>query len=265
MSKFIDILDVLFESKKSESKNVKKRKKNSKKYSSSKTLDAAFYAMNSDAPTYKTATEIAKYFDITASELNTVFAELKWAKKEQKWWLVTDRGVEQGGKQSYNARSKVKYILWDVKIKHNHELLSTINAFKATKNLRVETAKEKGDRYEAFVAEHYRKLGYVVWEHGKEKGRLDQGIDLIVKKKEEIFFIQCKNWKENSRFKIDHKEVKASRTEARQFMKKNPLFKNYKIKFRYTLSTNCMHISALRYMDENKALFDYEIIHMKKL
>jgi len=265
MSKFIDILDIFFEDKKKDSQKIKKIVKSQRNTSVSKTLDAAFYSMSSDAPTYKTATELAKHFDITASELNNIFSQLKWATKEQKWWLVTKLGTKQGGKQSYNARSKIKYILWEVQIKSNQELISTVNAFKATKRVmkKVETTKEKGTKYEAFVAEYYRKKGYVVWEHGKEKGKLDQGIDLIVKKKKEILFIQCKNWKENSRFKIDHKELKASRTEAREFMKKNPLFKNYQIKFRYTLSSNCMHLSALMYMQENKELFDYEVIGMK--
>jgi len=105
-------------------------------------------------------------------------------------------------------------------------------------------------------------LGYFVWEHGKEKGRLDQGIDLIVKKDKEIIFIQCKNWKQNSRFKIDHVRVKASRTEAREFMLSNPPFKGYNIKFRYTISSDCMHPSAIKYIEETNGLFDYEIIEM---
>ena len=126
-----------------------------------------------------------------------------------------------------------------------------------------ETNREKGEKYEAFIAKIYKEKGYFVWEHGKEKGRLDQGIDLIVKKNKEIIFIQCKNWNENTKFKIDHVRVKASRAEARQFMINNPLFKGYKNKFRYTLSSNCIAPSAIKYIEETNGLFDYEIIEMK--
>jgi len=174
MSKFIDIFDVLFEPKKSETKQLKKSKS---KKSNSKILDVEFYAMS--------------------------------------------------GSVSHKISKK--------------------NSFD----------------YSKFVADYYRELDYVVWEHGKEKGKSGQGIDLIVKKKEEIIFIQCKNKKEKKHFKIDHKEVKASRREARQFMKENPLFGNYKIKFRYTLSCNCLHATALDYIEENKDTVDYEIVNIK--
>ena len=119
-------------------------------------------------------------------------------------------------------------------------------------------------QYEAFIAEHYKKMGCFVWEHGKEKGRKDKGIDLIVKDKEEIIFIQCKNWKENTRFKIDHKEVKATRMEASDFIKENPIFQTYKNKIRYTLSGDFIHASAVKYIEEHSEILDYEVVRMEE-
>ena len=44
----------------------------------------------------------------------------------------------------------------------------------------------------------------------------------------------------------------------------NILFVGYKMKFRYTLSNDCMHPSAIKYIEENSELFDYEILSMKE-
>jgi len=267
MSKIKKILNILFEKEEKEelnsiSKNLNKAEKKefnttSKEINTEKLIEGEFAEAQ-----YLTVTEIAKYFKIEASALNNIFSNLEWAYKKDKWWIATDKGIELGAKQEYNTRAKVKYIKWDKKIRDNFELIKMINELKKNKSIKKYTAKEKGDKYEAFIAEHYKKLGYFVWEHGKDKGRLDQGIDLIVKKDKEIIFIQCKNWDKNTRFKIDHVRIKASRAEARQFMLDNPLFKGYKNKFRYTLSNDCMHSSAIKYIEETNGLFDYEIIKM---
>lgn len=213
---------------------------------------------------YLTVTEIAKSFEVSAVELNHIFSDLKWAYKENRWWLATELGISLGAKQCYHTKSKVKYIQWHEAITKEFVLINAIKRLKESPKTKELTSKEKGELYETFVAEHYKQLDYFVWEHGKEKGKLDGGIDLIVKKKKEIIFIQCKNWKENTRFKIDHVRVKASRAEARQFMKSNPLFVGYKMKFRYTLSNDCMHPSAIKYIEENSELFDYEVLSMKE-
>lgn len=267
MSKILKILNILFSDEEKEKKQtyeavvIEKKLENSLDKKELISLSKP-KAKKEDAQKFLTVTVLSKYFKIAPAELNTIFANLKWASKEQRWWLVTELGITKGGKQSYNTRNKVKYIQWNENIKEELELINAVQGFKNNKNVKPQTAKEKGDRYEAFIAEYYKELGYFVWEHGKEKGRIDRGIDLIVKKKKEIIFIQCKNWKENSSFQIDHKEVKASRTEARAFMKDNPLFKGYEMKFRYTLSNNCMHPSALKYIEETKGLFDYEVVVM---
>ena len=209
---------------------------------------------------YSTVTEISKHFKVTPAQLNIIFQQLKWSERKQKWIVLTDLGEYHGGKECYNVQSKSKYIRWKKSIVDNIELIKKVEEFKTVKH---KSNKEKGEEYESFISEYYKNKGYFVWEHGKEKGRLDQGIDLIVKKDKEIIFIQCKNWNENTKFKIDHVRVKASRAEARQFMLNNPLFKGYKNKFRYTLSSNCIAPSAIKYIEETNGLFDYEIIEMK--
>jgi len=251
MSKFKKIIQILFEKEKKEEVYISTPKKDEK------------VIHEKNQAEYLTVTEIAKHFKIEASELNNIFSNLKWAIKEDRWWIATEKGLALGAKQEYNTINKVKYIKWHKEIKGNFELIQSVKEFSENKPVKKYTNIEKGYLYEEYIAEHYRRLGYVVWEHGKEKGRLDQGIDLIVKKDKEIIFIQCKNWKQNTRFKIDHVRVKGSSTEAREFMSKNPLFKGYNTKFRYTLSSDCMHPSAIKYIEEKNGLFDYEIIEMK--
>ena len=260
MSKIKKILDIILD--KEEKKSTKDLKINdNKKEPPTPTKKISTNSTNNKK--YLTVTEIAKSFEISPIELNHIFSDLKWAYKENRWWLATELGISLGAKQCYHTKSKVKYIKWDESITKEFVLINAIKTIKEKPNSKKLTSEEKGKLYEEFVAEHYRRLDYFVWEHGKEKGKLDGGIDLIVKKRKEIIFIQCKNWKENTRFKIDHVRVKASRAEARQFMKDNPLFIGYKMKFRYTLSTDCMHPSAIKYIEENNELFDYEILSMQ--
>ncbi len=124
--------------------------------------------------------------------------------------------------------------------------------------------KEKGDEYEKYIADFFRKNGYYVWEHGKEKGMQDSSIDLIIKREEYIYFVQCKNWE---RWKIDHKEVKATRTDVRDYLKSNEEFynmiKNYKQKILYVTSKNCLTAGAYTYIEENKEILEYKVIPME--
>lgn len=127
-------------------------------------------------------------------------------------------------------------------------------------NVNKISKKEKGDKYEAYIAEHYKKIGYLVIENGKEKGLKDGGIDLIAEKDNEVILIQCKDWNEKNSHQINHKDIKVLRSDASDFLVENTKYKNYKIKLRYTLSGNFIHISAKKYMEECKDDIDYEII-----
>lgn len=120
--------------------------------------------------------------------------------------------------------------------------------------------KYRGDEYEEYIAKHYRQLGCHVIEHGKEKGVKDGGIDLIAELGNEVILIQCKDWNENYSHTINHKDIKVLRTDASDFLEKNPIYKNYQIKLRYVLSGDFLHKSAEKYMEECKEDISCEII-----
>lgn len=122
----------------------------------------------------------------------------------------------------------------------------------------------KGKDYEEYIANYFRENGYYVWEHGKEKGVKDSSIDLIIKNEEYIYFVQCKNWE---KWKIDHKEVKATRTDVREYLKSNEEFynmiKNYKQKILYITSKDCLTKGAYTYIEENREILEYQVIPME--
>lgn len=123
---------------------------------------------------------------------------------------------------------------------------------------------ENGKKYEAFVAEHFRRLEYIVWEHGKEKGFEDKNIDLFVMNKEEAFFVQCKYYRKST---IDHNVVKATRTDIKSYMEKNreltKLISNRKKKILYVIPRECLTQGAWRYIKENNEIMDYKVIPMQ--
>ena len=53
---------------------------------------------------------------------------------------------------------------------------------------------ENGKKFEKLTGKRFEELGYKVIYNGLEKGKLDQGIDLICYKENEILLIQCKNF-----------------------------------------------------------------------
>jgi len=210
-------------------------------------------------------TKIAEHFNISARELNKIFEELEWIYKKDRWWLATELGEKQGAKEYYDVKRKTKYIKWDSNVKNNNELINKISKKQKIKQkITNKEKKEKGDIYEEYIANFFREQGYVVWEHGKEKGVQDSSIDLIIKKEQYIFFVQCKNW---DKWKINHKEVKATRTDVREYLKKNQvlwnLIKDYKTKILYITPKECLTKGAYTYIKENNDIVEYQIIPKK--
>ena len=122
---------------------------------------------------------------------------------------------------------------------------------------------EKGKEYEEYISNIYRNKGYTVWEHGKEKGYKDLGIDVIAKKENQIILIQCKNWNENHRYKIRTKDIKAFRTDGRDFIETYPQFRKYNLELIFMLSGNFIDNGAKKYIAEiqkkNKKVY-YQVI-----
>ena len=228
-------------------------------------------------PTYQTVSEIASHFNVSSRELNKVFSDLGWAQKEERWWIATKEGIKQGASQEYNPRNKQKFIKWDTKIKDNKVLIDKIHLLKRTDEKCIEVLEKvteqkefqktsyaekviKGKAYEEHVAKHYEQLGYYVWEHGKDKGRKDHGIDLIAKKDKEIIFMQCKNWDKSTSYKIDHKDLKSTRQDVRDYIDKNPIFQHYTQRVVYVLSNDVLHKSAHYYLEEHQESIECQII-----
>jgi len=242
------------------------RQKNKKRYHQSKYNNS--YENKNQEETMNT-TKIAEHFNLSARELNKIFEELQWIYKKDKWWLATELGKKQGAKEFYDVKRKTKYIKWNINIINNDKLKEKIN-FKESPITEKKTRfsnkekKQKGDRYEEYIANFFKEQGYTVWEHGKEKGVHDSSIDLIIKKEKYIYFVQCKNW---NNWKINHKEVKATRTDVREYLKKNQtlwsLIKNYKSKILYITPKECLTKSAYTYIKENSEIVEYQTIPMK--
>lgn len=60
------------------------------------------------------------------------------------------------------------------------------------------TNKQKGDEYERYIGKRYENKGYQVEYTGLKKGKADGGVDLILHKDNQTYFVQCKNWKETA-------------------------------------------------------------------
>jgi len=124
--------------------------------------------------------------------------------------------------------------------------------------LKMKEKKEKGKEYEEFVAGHFKLDGYEINLHGIKKGKKDKGIDIICTKDEELILIQCKNWKEDSKYKINHENLKAFVGCCTEYVNENKLFdKNIKLKF--ITSNNILDESGKKFLQESKTL-QYEIL-----
>jgi restriction system protein len=124
--------------------------------------------------------------------------------------------------------------------------------------LKMKEKKEKGKEYEEFVAGYFKIDGYEINLHGIKKGKKDKGIDIICTKDEELILIQCKNWKEDSKYKINHENLKAFVGCCTEYVNENKLFdKNIKLKF--ITSNYILDESGKKFLEESKTL-QYEIL-----
>lgn len=208
-------------------------------------------------------TDIANHFKKSAAEINQVFLNLKWIEKSDNWYIATKLGESKGANQKYSTRTKNKYVVWNNQITNNQELIQEINNLKNinTKMTDVEK-KEKGDKYESYVASFFREQGYYVLEYGKEKGVEDCGVDLFMKKDKNIYFVQCKDWE---KWKLDHNTVQAIQTKIRNFLKKEDgirkiINNEYKQKILYVTSKRCLTAGAYRYIEENSEILEYQVV-----
>jgi HJR/Mrr/RecB family endonuclease len=122
----------------------------------------------------------------------------------------------------------------------------------------LKTASNKGKEFEEFVAGHFKLDGYEIRLNGIKEGKKDKGIDIICTKDEELILIQCKNWKEDSKYKINHEKLKAFVGCCTEYVNENKLFdKNIKLKF--ITSNYILDESGKKFLQESKTL-QYEIL-----
>ena len=122
----------------------------------------------------------------------------------------------------------------------------------------LKTASNKGKEFEEFVAGHYKLNGYDIRLNGIQEGRKDKGIDIICAKDEELILIQCKNWKEDSKYKINHEKLKAFVGCCTEYVNEHKLFdRNVKLKF--ITSNYILDESGKKFLQESKTL-QYEIL-----
>ena len=250
LGKIANIIDDIVE------KNIMKNEQNNKPRISKK--------RNKTYDEKITVKQIAEHFQTTQININNALIKSSLAEQKGKWWIATAKGIKAGAEQKYNAKTKQKYILWSKRILINEEIIGNIEI--KPKRTSYKEKVIKGKQYEEYVAKYYTEKGYTVWEHGKDKGRKDGGIDLIVKKDRELILIQCKNWQEDGKWKITHEHIKRLRTEGRDIVEDNPIFKSYESKVRFTISGNFIHNSAIKYIEEAQKKgkhVDYEILKME--
>jgi Holliday junction resolvase-like predicted endonuclease len=225
---------------------------------------------------YISIKDIANILNQAVQEIYEIFYLLKWIEKKDNWILATSAGEKNGAKQLYNKQTKQKYVMWNINVLSNQELKDIVNSIEKQKEKNMydtihkeknktkmtdKEKKEKGDLYEAYVAKFFRDQGYYVWEHGKEKGVEDGGLDLLVKIDRLIYYVQCKNW-EN--WKIDHNNVQATQTKIRNLLKREEHLKKltspYKQKILYITPKKCLTAGAYKYIEENSDILEHQVI-----
>ena len=118
---------------------------------------------------------------------------------------------------------------------------------------------EKGIELELKAGRKFEELGYQVKYNGLEKGKFDNGIDLIcTKENEKTLLIQCKNYsKEKS---ITHEHIKIFHSNAMKYIKENNL-KETDIELKYIIpNKEVLHISAIKVFMNNYYNCKYIII-----
>ena len=113
----------------------------------------------------------------------------------------------------------------------------------------------KGRDYELYIVDYFRKQGYQIKPFGILNGKKDHGIDVIIKKNKEITLIQCKNWKQDSSYKIKHSHLKEFLGNTTAFLDNNKeKAEGYIIKRMYITSHDILDKSAKHFLKENSIL-----------
>lgn len=256
-----------------------RRKQNNNLHSKDHFNKANVNQKQSKEEVYISVSDIAKSVNKPVQKIYEMLYSLQWIEKKENWVLATEVGERNGAKQLYNTKTKQKYVMWDMGILKNNELKNIINSEKIQKSQNMyntihqpdqkkkmtkQKKKDKGDEYEKYVADFFRKQGYYVWEHGQEKGLKDSGLDLFVKIDKFVYYVQCKNWE---KWKLDHNTVQAIQTKIRNLLKQEEglrkIANGYQQKILFVTSKKCLTPAAYKYIEEHKDILEYHVIPME--
>lgn len=135
---------------------------------------------------------------------------------------------------------------------------SSLNSSSKDEDLILQINKEKGRKYEAYIAKVFRLKGYQVDERGKRLGRKDGGVDLVVTKNNETILVQCKNYKPTT--KIDHIKVKEFNSNCSTFViKKSLSFSSVRFLMVFPHKES-LKMSAVYVFDDKSNKCEYEVI-----
>jgi hypothetical protein len=118
------------------------------------------------------------------------------------------------------------------------------------------TTAEDEKLFREYVVEYYKKQNYKVWNHTDDTGENDKGINLIAKKSREIILIHCHLATTN----ITTDDLHEFERERDKFIKEHPIFEDYDITLRYSLTGFFLTEDAFWYIHEHTKIISYEII-----
>ena len=118
------------------------------------------------------------------------------------------------------------------------------------------TSHEDEKIFREHVVEFYQNQNYTVWNHTDATGENDKGINLIVKKDRDIILIHCHLATSN----ISTNDLKEFEKQRDKFISENPIFEDYTITLRYSLTGFFLTENAFWYIHEHTKIISYEII-----
>lgn len=139
-----------------------------------------------------------------------------------------------------------------------YEIYKQIKIENITKQKMI-SKRKKGTEYELYIAKYFRNEGYKIYMNGLNKGKKDDGIDVICHKDKETILIQCKNWK----YPIEQKDIRAFIGDCHVYINKNATFlRNRKIRKIFITSNEETKKAVELYVKENQAEVEYITIPM---
>lgn len=103
---------------------------------------------------------------------------------------------------------------------------------------------KQGKEFEYYVSNYFKEKGYEVI-NNFEKGQKDEGIDLIVKKDNELLLIQCKNWELSV---VSHRDIKEFLGNCYMFLYRHIEYRRYRKVRRIYITSNSNLDKSAKYL-----------------